>query len=528
MHFLKTTLYFFNYINSNCDREINTLNKNILTILNHHLKTWSDKISISLIDLDSQLRLTAAIIVLLSLVSKNFDRTKLDYQWIGYFQEGVSAHLTDINPKMNLIGQICAEKFSGVIFEKKINFEIDRAGLDADEGWIYDRLMEVDVNNKGATSVAKIVKTAKHYSKSDSKNDPNMNYEINQETPILPRYKTFDMSLDTKISENNQIKKPKHLRDALNTLNTVSDDAEQIEVSINCISELIQKEPHEATFLSEELIHRLITIENKYDIDNFRQIRLKGCVDLVKINPPVVRFLAKFLLKTDLSFVNNMLVCEGLGKGIRGIASVRCGIELVEPRMGMIEENRSKNQVQSPEKREQKLGKTLKISKSFLAHNKATQKHFFKNQWAEFGPEIILQILNSIPISAQLKPDQPNHDMLLSAVLNTLAIGVSSLKNQQNVSTFLKKSVLHYCLSILEPKRKISDYLKEQSLFLLNSVLEIRDVANSEVINASDLIRVRHVLESVLDKLESKNCQYLALASVKVIESGLRGQNFIE
>ena len=85
-------------------------------------------------DIDGRMRLTGAIIVILSLISENPNNEN----WITYFQEGVSAHLTAVNPKLNLIGQICAEKLSNVIFDKKMDFELKPEAMEPDLKHIYD------------------------------------------------------------------------------------------------------------------------------------------------------------------------------------------------------------------------------------------------------------------------------------------------------------------------------------------------------------------------------------------------------
>merc|ERR1711970_426374 len=81
------------------------------------------------------------------------------------------------------------------------------------------------------------------------------------------RFKVYDMSKDTSVSENSNIKEPKRLRDALNTLFTVTDDAEQLQVTLQVLPKLFEKEPHEVASLSDDLLHRFVSLENKYDLE---------------------------------------------------------------------------------------------------------------------------------------------------------------------------------------------------------------------------------------------------------------------
>ena len=562
-------------------------NEGYQKILESLLSTWANKLILSTATIDGWLKLCCCLVEAFHF----YKNSSTNLKFIKLFQEGLQNHLNKSNYEFQFLGQVVAEKLVNIIFEGEmedsknlLDFGIDFKNLDGRLKFLY---LKVD-----STKAVELLNDDLLNLKTNEDDDGHgyVNIESSNNSPFLltnpntynnttnTSFKIFDQSKDKKVNQNSNITSPKHLRQALEILEEVGDEPEQIQLIVESIPSLIKKSNTEAKMLSSDIIDKFIKMSNKFDLDCLKIENVEKNIfkNLCVVNTESLVTLSSYLLKSDVSLVRNLMIFRCISEVAKELGAVEVGLDASELKASnkstsLIEEvtddqdkNTDSNSSSENTKRIERLGKILKMSKSLKSRLSSNEQiKLYSNQFTTVGPKIISTLIDIAKFAKK-------SDLLLAGLLNCLANCLVNLRNQSCLSSFNKRRCLdlslEYCeLDILIANGK--DIVLEQGLNLLNAVVEVSvldrrkgstsnnckntcitadknqtpglqlqpilfqntcnysdQINDIQIFTSEDFLKIKSKLENILknEDMSSKNWQQMALKIARLIESRLR------
>jgi len=286
-----------------------------------------------------------------------------------------------------------------------------------------------------------------------------------QSEPSRTKLKIFNQEKDFKKEHDSSLIYPKQLRLALEMLDYVEDNIEQIRILVRSMPELIQKSPQESKVLSTQIITKFVKISNNFNLECLTSEFIFNSIfkTLVYQNPPALLTISTFLCKSDISLPKNLSICQFIetsGKMLRNAQ-----FDTIE-----IQQNDHVD------------GKILKISKK-LKNQKIVQTC---NNFANVGINILPNLVTIYKLAKET--------LLKAAVLRAISTTVENLENQTTFTNILKRNLVDFTLQVFNEKE---DIVLEQGLKLLYVMINDKIIEN-KVVSSNDLVQIKDRMENIL------------------------------
>ncbi|XP_014293911.1 telomere length regulation protein TEL2 homolog [Halyomorpha halys] len=268
------------------------------------LRIWSDRSALKHTSHDQHLYITKIILLSLRHLNDHIkNHTKLKSELKIHILHGVPVHLESTVENIRVMGMVTGEFFMSLIEKdtnNKLNF--DYSELKSGSIELADKLKRIadyDFKNdsylcseSGDDLLDKMLCSLPELKKEETpkslKNQPiSIIPKINEDIEALDldsddEFEPYDLSNDVK---NSVLKRPKYLRDLLENLNS-ENDFELWEESIKASEELVLKQlPSDDVSLAIALLNVFLTLNRRFNLEDFETYRFNTCVAIVRIKP---------------------------------------------------------------------------------------------------------------------------------------------------------------------------------------------------------------------------------------------------
>lgn len=495
----------------------------------------------------------------------NIHKETVHFEFLQNFNIGITNYLNHSDPHVNFIGKFVAEILQDKIFGQALksstaasanspaNLELDfnilknYQNLPANFKNLYLKLENFDESDPNfeifrqqlqkdidfqiksdQSSLSKILAPLETESDSSTSTISAAIKKTDAEfLEVNANFKIFDLSQDKKLpTTNSQVKTPKHLRQALDMLDDIQDDPEQLKIIVEAIPQLLKKSPYETQFLAPKVINKFLKLPNKFELPCLEVEFLESQIfrNLIQIYPDSLLQICQQILKTDLSLGKNLMICSLVSSG----SSILRNSEILDPAGAKSAAVKPKIEVI------ERTGKVLKVSKKLKNENSGPiSTKFYQNKFSQIGPKIASTFLNLAQIYFQSPDFKVKHQVLYAAMINALANAVLNLENVSSFDLIQKRDIFEFAITSLEATENLEispDHLMavEQILLLLENLLKITlSYTMSEITDL--LIRIKPQLDKILsgNSKFNKNCMALALSIAQLVSESVKPDKFL-
>lgn len=307
-------------------RQLDNIDEDLYQLFNNLVISWSSKISLAAHSIEQHLYITKLIVLCGNLFKNKFTEEQVvDFK--RFMHKGVFHHIESLNETLRVMGMITAElvfnKFSAADTEQEAELRFDYAGFSEESRLIVEDLrklndLSIDAANTEIlpSNDEDLLEKLRALSLSrEEKSQPLIS--VQPSSPKLPQsaksaleigsistaklpmhrianqldeddldsdddLEPYDMSNDTCTKAE---KAPRYLIDLKEAL-LETDDPDVFEISLETCADLIrEKLEKDSSRLGIELLGILISLEQKFYMENFDGFRFSGCVSICCVYP---------------------------------------------------------------------------------------------------------------------------------------------------------------------------------------------------------------------------------------------------
>ncbi|KAK6954110.1 hypothetical protein Daesc_004072 [Daldinia eschscholtzii] len=264
----------------------------------------------------------------------------------GVYLNAVSNRIAASQNRARFLGMVVGEALSGLVHgkETKLDFKMDE--MDTEEAKWYKSLVQVSdkpgpldplremVSPPKPSNVSKITRPSVASAQRTPKPPPQSGFIIeeiqddeDEDTDLVPYAKpdsdAEDSDDDPTLINRDKPKAPVYIRDLITYLRDI-DNYDRQKLALTTAPTLIRRKANYGTEVSshaEELATLLVGLQDKYELDNFDNLRLQGMIAIVVAQPKKMgQWFAKTFFDGDYSLSQRASILMVLGLGGREIA----------------------------------------------------------------------------------------------------------------------------------------------------------------------------------------------------------------
>ncbi|RYP19108.1 hypothetical protein DL765_003524 [Monosporascus sp. GIB2] len=264
----------------------------------------------------------------------------------GTYLNAISNRIAAFQVRARFLGMVVGESLSGLVHgaDKKLNFDMEEMDTD-DANWykslvrVSDKVGPLDplrasVNSSKPAKARKPPKPKERPTPQPSKAAPNSGFVVEEieddeeEDPDLVPYAKPDSDAedsddDPTLINRDKPKAPVYIRDLIAYLRDTENYDKQ-KLALTAAPTLIRRKANYGTEVSshaEELATLLVGLQDKYDLDNFHEMRLQGMIAVLVAQPKKMgQWFAKTFFDGDYSLSQRASILVVLGLSAREIA----------------------------------------------------------------------------------------------------------------------------------------------------------------------------------------------------------------
>ncbi|KAK1755370.1 DNA replication checkpoint protein tel2 [Echria macrotheca] len=254
----------------------------------------------------------------------------------------ISNRLAASHQRARFLGMIVGEGLSSLVHEGDKRLDFHMPETDSDEGKWYKGLVQTSdkigslsiLLKPGETTPIKSKPKPKQATKRAAPQQPKTGFIIEELSDeemddVVPYGKPDsdeeDSDEDPTLVQRNKPKAPVYVRDLIRYLRD-TENYEHQRLALTTAPTLIRRKANYGTEVAEhaeELASLLIGLQNKYDIDNFDDLKLQGTIAIVVAQPKAMApWFAKTFFDGDYSISQRVSVLITLGLGGRELAGI--------------------------------------------------------------------------------------------------------------------------------------------------------------------------------------------------------------
>lgn len=431
------------------------------TLLLELLSTWASKTSICRTSIDQHIYLSSLILLIVHTNEKSsINETKLKE----ILFRGVQQHIESQNSSIRCIGmqltELVLNKIDSFAAEEKLQFDYSAFGSNDTKiieslkhlCHLYDNQQSPSSDDQNDIS-DEIV--------SQRKREPLVHSKLTNPVPIVRPNDDLDSDDDLESYDmSNDVpdvfdKSPKYLLDLKETICETEDPNIFVSCLENCRQLILEQLPNDDVLLGLDLLRILIGLNQKFDMTNFEEHRLSGCIAICivypkecveyicgEFNSPVGRY----------SIANKILMLEIIAESAKELSTVatsnsKSQIKNINPDDHVKKLTNQLDDIKIKETEKIVRDRIEKKSKRFATKSKHPLKHAQRNRFAPFAGHFFYSLLhgfgrNQLTLTAAKSLRHDTDNILLVNFLQTITTIVLAARNCSIVTNFAKDILL--------------------------------------------------------------------------------------